>query len=88
MFIVEEKPINGDSVVTERLLLRRLESVDEWSLDGDSNGRRTNLNDWQKIERVKIKFISVFIYCYSKHLFFFVLTTTVISEKEVWRLCI
>ncbi|CAF2419911.1 unnamed protein product [Rotaria sp. Silwood2] len=41
----KEKPLNSDLVATERLLLRRLESTDEWSLDGDSNTRRTNLND-------------------------------------------
>jgi len=29
----------------ERLLLNRLESVDEWSLDGDINNRRTSVND-------------------------------------------
>jgi hypothetical protein len=42
---LEEKPLNVDPVVTERLLLHRLESVDEWSLDGDMNTRRTNVND-------------------------------------------
>ncbi|CAF3363917.1 unnamed protein product [Rotaria sp. Silwood1] len=41
----KEKPVNTDLVATERLLLRRLESADEWSLDGDSNTRRTSLND-------------------------------------------
>ncbi len=42
---IEEKPLNIDPVVTERLLLHRLDSVDEWSLDDDLNTRRTNLND-------------------------------------------
>jgi len=41
----KEKPLNIDPVVTERLLLHRLESVDEWSLDSDLNTRRTSLND-------------------------------------------
>ena len=41
----EEKPVHVDPVVTERLLLRRLESADEWSLDNDLNTRRTNVND-------------------------------------------
>jgi p-aminobenzoyl-glutamate transporter AbgT len=44
-FFIEEKPLNVDPVVTERLLSRRLESVDEWSLDDDLNSRRTSLND-------------------------------------------
>jgi len=42
---IEEKPLNIDPVVTERLLLHRLESIDEWSLDGDLNPRRTSLDD-------------------------------------------
>jgi hypothetical protein len=37
--------VNNDPVVTERLLLHRLESVDEWSLDGDITIRRTTPND-------------------------------------------
>ncbi|CAF0786086.1 unnamed protein product [Rotaria sordida] len=41
----KEKPVNTDLVVTERLLLRRMESADEWSVDGDSNTRRTSLDD-------------------------------------------
>ncbi len=36
---------NNDPVVMERLLLNRLESVDEWSLDGDLNTRRTSAKD-------------------------------------------
>jgi hypothetical protein len=45
VFFVEEKPVYVDSIVTERLLSHRLESVDEWSLDSDINTRRTNVND-------------------------------------------
>ncbi|CAF1300263.1 unnamed protein product [Rotaria magnacalcarata] len=41
----KEKSTNGDTATTERLLLRRLESADEWSLDADPNIRRTSLND-------------------------------------------
>lgn len=43
--VIEEKPLNIDPVVTERLLLRRLESADEWSLDGELNTRRISLDD-------------------------------------------
>lgn len=45
LFFIEEKPVNNDSVATERLLLHRLESVDEWSIDGDTKARRTSLDD-------------------------------------------
>ncbi|CAF0811598.1 unnamed protein product [Adineta steineri] len=41
----KEKHMDIDPVVTERLLLRRLESVDEWSIDGETNIRRTHAND-------------------------------------------
>ena len=43
--VVEEKPAHVDPIVTERLLLHRLESVDEWSLDGEVSLRRTSVND-------------------------------------------
>ncbi|UJR27562.1 hypothetical protein I4U23_008844 [Adineta vaga] len=43
--IQKEKPVNNDSIVTERLLLHRLESTDEWSVDGEVNIRRTSVND-------------------------------------------
>ena len=43
---LEEKPTNIDPIASERLLLHRLESVDEWSLDSDLNTRRSNVNDW------------------------------------------
>jgi len=42
---LEEKPTNIDPIASERLLLHRLESVDEWSLDSDLNTRRSNVND-------------------------------------------
>ncbi len=45
VLFIEEKSLQPDPVATERLLLHRLESVDEWSLDGDLNTRRTSLND-------------------------------------------
>ncbi|CAF1353370.1 unnamed protein product [Adineta steineri] len=41
----KKKHMDIDPVVTERLLLRRLESVDEWSIDGETNMRRTHAND-------------------------------------------
>ena len=45
-FSLEEKPVIGnDSVASERLLSYRLESVDEWSLEGDLNTRRTSARD-------------------------------------------
>ena len=45
-FLVEEKQANhADHALSERLLLHRLESIDEWSLDGESNTRRTSLHD-------------------------------------------
>ena len=37
--------MNNDPVVMERLLLNSLESVDEWSFDGDLNTRRSIAHD-------------------------------------------
>ena len=44
-FIIEEKSLNSDPALTERVLYHRIDSVDEWSIDGDLNTRRSSADD-------------------------------------------
>ena len=42
---IEEKALNSDPALTDRIVYHRLDSVDEWSLDGDLNTRRATIDD-------------------------------------------
>lgn len=45
ILFIEEKPLNSDPALSERIHYHRLDSVDEWSIDGDLNTRRATIDD-------------------------------------------